>query len=182
MPARFYAPRAVAVVVLLGSLASAPVYAADAAAPAPAAVKTTAAPMHHKHHEHESVEGMRQHVEERIKTLHTKLMITPEQESDWNDVAQAMRDSEAETIAVIHERHNATKPLNAVEDMESYQKIAQAHADGLEKVISAFSTLYDEMSDAQKANADKIFGSYEGHEHGMHKHMHKMHDAKPATK
>src|ERR1700722_11607127 len=41
-----------------------------------------------------SPEMMQEHVENRIKTLHTKLMITPDQESAWNDVAQAMRDNE----------------------------------------------------------------------------------------
>lgn len=164
------ASRLVLLAVLLS--AAAPAYAADKPGVPPKAENA------HCHH-HDSMEGMRQHVEERIATLHSKLMITPEQESDWNDVAEAMRDSEAETTALIHERHHAMKPMTAVEDLESYQKIAQAHADGLDKVASAFSDLYDEMSDAQKANADKIFGGYEGHG-PEHKHMH-MHK-KPAGK
>lgn len=164
MLTRTHAPRLAAVAVLLGSLAAAPAFAADATAPA--AAPTTAM---HKHHEHHGKEDMAQKVEDRIKTLHAKLNLTPEQEDLWNTVAQAMRDSETEISTLIHERHENGGKLTAVEDLQSYQKIAQAHADGLGKVASAFSDLYDKMSDDQKANADKVFGGFEGHEHG-HKH------------
>ncbi len=182
MLASYRTHRLAAVAVLLGSLAcAAPAFAADAtpATPAPAAKMH----MHHKHHEgKEGMEGMRQHVEERIKTLHAKLNITAEQESAWSDVADAMRNSEKDVIALIHERHEHAKTLTAVEDLESYQKIAQAHADGLDKVASAFSTLYDKMSDEQKANADKVFGGFEGHERGKDD-MQCHHDGmKPAGK
>ena len=170
-----------AALVLAGSLAAAPVFAANAPAvttgmaPAattattPASATTTAMKPHHRH---ETMDDMSQRVEERINTLHVKLMITPDQESDWSSVAQAMRDSETETAALIHQRHENKTPMTAVEDLASYQKIAEAHAEGLDKVVSAFSTLYDDMSDAQKANADKVFGGYEGHGpmgHGMKK-------------
>ena len=41
-------------------------------------------------------------VEARIKELHTKLMITPEQEEAWNDVAQVMRD-DSKTMEDAHQ-------------------------------------------------------------------------------
>jgi periplasmic protein CpxP/Spy len=146
--------------ILLGSLAlSSPVFAADASAPA--AGQTAQAP--HKHrHQHED---MAQKVEDRIKTLHAKLNITPDQEAAWGNVAQAMRDNESAIHALIHERHENSLTLTAVQDLESYQKIAQAHADGLQKVADAFGKLYDTMSEQQKENADKVFGGFEGHEH-----------------
>ncbi|MDX2028271.1 MAG: Spy/CpxP family protein refolding chaperone [Alphaproteobacteria bacterium] len=115
-----------------------------------------------------SPEKMKERVEERIKTLHTKLGITKEQEPAWNDVAQAMRDNEVTISSLIRERHDKTKARTAVDDLNSYQKIAQAHADGLKKVSASFEELYKDMSDAQKKNADKVFA--EGH--GLHmKHM-----------
>jgi periplasmic protein CpxP/Spy len=155
---RPHTPRILTAALLLGSLAAAsPVYAADA----PAAATT---PAHHKHHEKK--EDMAQKVEDRIKTLHAKLNITPEQEADWGDVAQAMRDSEINISALIHERHKNAEILTAVQDLEAYQKIAQAHADGLRQVAAAFSKLYDGMSDQQKVNADLVFGHFEGHHHG----------------
>jgi hypothetical protein len=106
---------------------------------------------------------MKQNVELRIKTLHDKLQITPDQEDAWNTVAQAMRDSETSTSNLIMQRHKGAATMTAVEDLQSYQSIAQSHADGLKNVISAFSTLYDNMSDDQKKNADTVFGTFEGH-------------------
>src|SRR5690242_13613812 len=44
-----------------------------------------------------SPEEMAQRVETRIQNLHDKLKITSDEESRWNDVAQAMRDSENTT-------------------------------------------------------------------------------------
>lgn len=132
------------------------------------------APQHHAGMKGHSPEEMRMHVEERIKNLHAKLGITKEQEPQWNDVAQAMRDSEANVSGLIQERHENASSMNAIDDLESYQSIAQAHADGLKKVNASFKTLYDNMSDAQKKNADNVFGSYEGHgEHHGKMHHHK---------
>ncbi len=122
-------------------------------------------------------EEMRQHVEERIKTLHAKLMVTPEQEAQWSDVAQAMRDSEANVSSLIQERHKNAGSMNAVDDLESYQTIAQAHADGLKQVNAAFKNLYATMSDAQKKNADTVFDHYEGHgPEGKPMHHHHKHN------
>lgn len=106
---------------------------------------------------------MAQRVETRIKTLHDKLQITPDQESAWNDVAQSMRDNEANMHDVIEARHANASKMTAIDDLQSYQKIAQAHADGMGKLISSFSSLYDSMSPEQQKNADQVFGSFEGH-------------------
>jgi hypothetical protein len=113
-----------------------------------------------------SPEQMKEMVENRITTLHAKLMITPDQESQWSAVAQAMRDSESATSSLVMQRHENAQTMTAVEDLQSYQAIAQSHADGLKNVITAFSALYDSMSDDQKMNADKVFGTFEGHPHG----------------
>jgi periplasmic protein CpxP/Spy len=161
---RAQAPRILTAAILVGSLAAvSPVYAADASAPAatPAAATTSA-----KHKHHEKQEDMAQKVEDRIKTLHAKLNITSTEEAAWSDVAQAMRDNEASIGTLIHERHKNAETMTAVQDLEAYQKIAQAHADGLQKVADAFSKLYDGMPDEQKANADVVFGHFVGHRNG----------------
>ncbi len=137
---------------------------------------TPAMTTHHDHAMHgpmsESPADMKKHVEMRIKSLHDKLMITKDQEAAWNDVANAMRDNESKTAALVSERQQNAGTMNAVDDMQSYQKIAQAHADGFAKVIAPFQTLYNSMSDAQKKNADKVFGSFEGHGGGKTMHHH----------
>jgi protein CpxP len=98
-------------------------------------------------------------VETRIKSLHTQLKITSDQEDKWNAVADAMRDNAATLDQLAQERAAGRTKMSAVDDLQSYEKIADAHADGLKKLVPAFSTLYDSMSDAQKKNADKIFGN-----------------------
>lgn len=96
-------------------------------------------------------------VEARIKSLHTQLKITSEQEDKWNAVADAMRDNAATLDQLAQQRAAERTKMSAVDDLQSYEKIADAHADGLKKLVPAFSTLYDSMSDAQKKNADNIF-------------------------
>jgi lysophospholipase L1-like esterase len=107
-------------------------------------------------------------VEERIKSLHAKLKITPPEENDWKAVAETMRENEAKIGQLIEARRQNPDNMTAVDDIESYRQITQAHADGLQKMASSFSTLYNDMPDAQKRNADQVFGHFEGRgKHGM---------------
>ncbi len=102
-------------------------------------------------------------VENRIQTLHDKLKITADQEDAWVKVAQTMRDNETNIHQLIRERHAHPDSMTAIDDLQSYQKIAQAHADGLQKLTTVFQDLYNSMSDDQKRNADEVFGRFEGH-------------------
>jgi len=121
-------------------------------------------------------------VEKRIQTLHDKLQITADQESQFAAVADVIRGNEATIHELAEERH-ANEGATAVEDLKSYKGIADAHADGLAKLIPAFEDLYSTLSDAQKANADKLFSQYEGHEghKAHHKHAHHKQAAAPAA-
>jgi len=110
-----------------------------------------------------SSQAMAQHVEDRIKTLHDKLDITSTQEAKWGDVAQAMRDNETTISQLIQARHQDPANMTAVDDLQSYERIAQAHVDGLQKLIPTFQALYNDMSDDQKKDADKAFSHFEGH-------------------
>jgi len=95
-------------------------------------------------------------VEARITQLHKELKITKNQESDWNALAQDMRDN-ARTMSSELKSRNGTKPMNAVDNLKSYAKIADTHADGLKKIVPDFEKLYASMSPAQKKTADTIF-------------------------
>ena len=96
-------------------------------------------------------------VEARIKQLHTELKITPEQESKWNSVAQAMRDNASNMDKLVaQKRQQGPQSMTAVDDLKTAQEFTQAQLDGLKNLTSAFSTLYDSMSDAQKKNADQV--------------------------
>lgn len=98
-------------------------------------------------------------VEARIAQLHKELKITPDQEKDWNTMAQDMRDNAQQMSSLLQERAatSKSKPLNAVDNLRSYQKITDAHADGLKKITPDFEKLYAEMSPTQKKTADTIF-------------------------
>jgi protein CpxP len=97
-------------------------------------------------------------VEQRISDLHAALKITPDEDAHWNAVAQAMRENAAATEKLRAESLTTpSKSMTAVEDLQMYQKFAQAHVDGLKNLISSFSTLYSAMPDAQKKTADGVF-------------------------
>jgi hypothetical protein len=102
-------------------------------------------------------------VEQRITNLHAALKITPNQDAQWNAVANAMREN-ATSMDKLVAATRATPPQNmsAVDDLKSYQKFAQAHVDGLKNLIASFGTLYDAMPDAQKKLADGVFSTSRG--------------------
>jgi protein CpxP len=142
--------RSVAIAALLGTtMLATPLTAAWADNTAVKTAATTAA-----------TETKGETVEQRITALHAALKITPDEEKTWNNVAQAMRENAtAMDTLVASNRTTAPHGMSAVDDLKTYQKVAQAHVDGLKNLISAFSTLYDGMPDAQKKVADEVFNA-----------------------
>jgi len=163
--------RTAAVAALVSGLAFAsPLYAAPGDPPPPPenAMGQPSPPPPPGHHGPgdrmvHSPQAEAQRVEARIKTLHDKLGITKDQEAKWGDVAQAMRDNQTTIDQLIQERHQNPANMTAVDDLQSYEKITQAHVDGLQKLIPAFQSLYSDMSDEQKKSADQAFSRFEGH-------------------
>jgi protein CpxP len=99
-------------------------------------------------------------VEQRITSLHAALNITAPEESDWSNVAQAMRDNAAAMQKLVTEKMaQAPADMTAVDDLNTYVKFAQAHVDGLKNLTSSFDTLYKSMPDAQKKIADQVFAN-----------------------
>jgi hypothetical protein len=100
-------------------------------------------------------------VEQRITELKTALKITPDQDTKWKAVADAMRQNAGMMDKVIQDKQKATN-MTAVQDLKTYQEISQTHLDGLKNVTSAFESLYDSMPDPQKKNADQVFMNFGG--------------------
>lgn len=96
-------------------------------------------------------------VEARVKSLHDSLKITPAQEPQWQAVADVMRDNAKTTSGLIEERAGKTTTMTAIDDLHSYEAIAEAHVAGLKNLIPPVEALYATMSDAQKKNADAVF-------------------------
>ncbi|HXZ01681.1 MAG TPA: Spy/CpxP family protein refolding chaperone [Stellaceae bacterium] len=104
-------------------------------------------------------------IEQRIKSLHAALQITPDQEPQWNAVAQAMREQGQMTGQAIQQRA-ANPAMNAVDELKAYEAIVDAHAQGLQKLVPAFQALYASLSDDQKKKADVLFSHTPHRRHG----------------
>jgi hypothetical protein len=126
-------------------------------APVAAVARTNAvqAPMHRT-----AAKMKHETIEQRIAMLHSSLKITPDEESEWAPVAQAMRDNEAAMQALVVETKAKPQPLNAVDDLRTYAQFTRTHMEGLNAVIASFETLYQAMPEEQKATADQVFHKF----------------------
>jgi len=97
------------------------------------------------------------HIEDRIKELHTQLQITPEQENLWQNVTAVMRDNAQRIDALVKARADHAQTMTAVDDVRAYSDITEAHAEGIKKFLPTFEALYASMSDTQKQHADALF-------------------------
>ncbi|HWX34181.1 MAG TPA: Spy/CpxP family protein refolding chaperone [Steroidobacteraceae bacterium] len=102
-------------------------------------------------------------VESHIKNMHAQLQITSAEETQWAAVAKTMRDSAIETDKAIDKREALVNSASAVDNLNAYADIAQAHADGVRKLAAVFAPLYASMSDDQKKAADALF-AHRAHE------------------
>jgi hypothetical protein len=96
-------------------------------------------------------------IEQYIANLHKQLKITPDEEAQWKQVADVMRQNSTSMQAATNDYAQNAKSMNAVDNLKSYQKIVQTHEDALQRLLPAFQTLYDSMPDAQKKTADQVF-------------------------
>ena len=143
--------RSVAIAALLGAtMLASPLSAARA--------EQTVAP--HNQAAAGATETKGETVEQRITNLHAALKITAEQGTQWNAVAQAMRENAANMDKLVAAtRTTPPQNLSAVDDLKYYEKFAQAHLDGLKNLIGSFEKLYAAMPDAQKKVADGVFNT-----------------------
>ena len=149
-----------ALVMLASAVAMSGAFA-QTSAPASAPTSTSAAAPAGK-------AGHERNVEDRIAYLHSQLKITAAQETQWNAFADVMRNN-GQTMGQLFQQRRAETNLSALDDMKQYATIAQAHADGMKKLVDAFDPLYTSFSPEQKKLADVTFhqpgGGGGGHRH-----------------
>ena len=114
-----------------------------------------AAPMASKKHAGEASEARK--VENHISQLRDELQITPAEEPQWDRVAKTMRENAEEIDQAIDKRDATINTATAVQNLNSYADVVQAHAAAVKKLADSFSALYAEMTDSQKKMADEIF-------------------------
>jgi protein CpxP len=156
-----------AAATLSALLAGAPALAQTAPAPSTTAQPSAAAPAKTK--APRAKVSRTDRVEARIKQLHDELKITDAQTPQWTALAQIMRDNAQSMETQINARKASATTASAVDNLHSYEAIADAHADGLKKFVPAFEALYANLSDDQKKNADDLFRSHQGRSRKMHK-------------
>jgi periplasmic protein CpxP/Spy len=96
-------------------------------------------------------------VENRINELHAQLRITPAEQQQWGQFAQVMRENAHDMDQAFIQRAEQFQSMNAVQNMQSYEQIAEAHAQHVQKLVVAFESLYNAMPDQQKQLADQVF-------------------------
>lgn len=99
-------------------------------------------------------------VEQRITELKAALKISPQQETKWKAVADAMRQNAGMMEKLVQEKRAKASSMTAVDDLETYQDFTKARLDGLKNLTSAFKSLYDSMAADQKKNADQVFQAF----------------------
>ena len=90
--------------------------------------------------------NMEERVDNHIKQLHAQLQITPAEQPQWEQFAQVMRDNARDMDRAFIQRA-----------MQSYEQIAEAHAQHLQKLVPAFDNLYNAMPEQQKKLTDQVF-------------------------
>lgn len=142
--------------------------AAAQSAASGSASTTTSSAQHDTSHKQRSRADV---VEQRISDMHAQLKINDQQSQQWDKFAQTMRDNAQTADRAFRARMQTFSSLNADESMKSYAALAQLHADNMQKLSTAFSTLYASLSDEQKKTADAMFRNEHRKEHApLRKH------------
>ncbi len=99
-------------------------------------------------------------VEQRIADLRTRLKITPSEQKPFDNFVDIMRENARRMDDLVQKRRQTAVSGNAVDQMQAYGAMAQAHADDMQRLVPAFSNLYDALSPVQKKLADQSFREF----------------------
>ena len=92
-----------------------------------------------------SGKSMEEPVENHIKQLHAQLRITPAEQLQWDQFAQVMRENARDMDQAFMQRAQQYPTMNAVQNMQSYEQMAEARVQHLQKLVPAFNNLYNAM-------------------------------------
>ena len=101
--------------------------------------------------------NMEERVENHIKQLHAQLHITPVEQPQWDQFAQVMRENARDMDQAFMQRAQQYPTMNAMQNMQSYEQMAEAHVLHLQKLVPAFDNLYNAMPEQQKQLTDQVF-------------------------
>lgn len=160
--------------LVLAALGAATLGGAMAAAPVVLAQAATEAPrMSQRAHK---LPGER--VDARLAYAKAALKITPEQEAQWNALAEVLRKQARAMDEQITQRRaereaNRDRSTTAIERLERRQQYMASAAARMTEVLEAAKPLYAVLSDDQKKEADTLLnrgGRRHGHRFGGQRH------------
>lgn len=161
---RLSLPACALLVGLGGFVAAAPAFA-QATPPAPATPPTAAAALapgaHGPWHEHRP--SAERFLPGRIAFLKAELKITPQQEPQWNKVAETMQ-LNAHAIDAARAQFQG-EPKDAMQALEARGRFAETMAKNNDRLLAAFRPLYQTLSPDQKQMADEIMAAHFHHHH-----------------
>jgi periplasmic protein CpxP/Spy len=105
-------------------------------------------------------------VDGRIAFLKAELKITPAQETQWQQVATAMRENANaldHTITTVREQRGIA---DAVQRLTLREQFAKVRAENDARLVTAFKPLYASLSSEQQQIANELFIPH----HGWHHH------------
>jgi periplasmic protein CpxP/Spy len=149
----YLASAAIAALVLPG-VALAQSTQAQPAATTPPAATATASPMAAR-----PVPGgtHEQRVETYIRQLRAQLHITPSEQPQWNRYIAVLRENAIGMDQELAQRIAQFQTMNALQNLQSYEKLAEAHAQYVQKLVPAFADLYNAMPEQQQRLTDQVF-------------------------
>jgi hypothetical protein len=107
-----------------------------------------------------------QFVDGRIAFLKAELKITPTQETQWQQVAAAMRENAKALDQTIGSTRQNRASLDAVQRLELREQFAKVRAANDARLLAAFKPLYASLSPEQQQTANQLVGA---HHHWHHR-------------
>jgi protein CpxP len=101
--------------------------------------------------------NMEERVENHIKQLHAQLRITLAEQPQWDQFVQIMRENARDMDQALMQRAQQYPTMNAMQNMQSYEQIVEAHVQHLQKLVPAVDNLYNAMPEQQKKLTDQVF-------------------------
>jgi hypothetical protein len=104
-------------------------------------------------------------VDGRIAFLKAELKITPEQETQWQSVATALRQNANALDQVINSARQQRGALDAVQRLTERGQFDKVRTENDERLLSAFKPLYASLSPEQQQIANQLLGHHHGWRH-----------------
>ena len=92
-----------------------------------------------------------------IDKFRDELKIIPAEQPQWHALAETMRHNAAQMNHLYQQRTQNADKMNAVQILTSYRDFTSAHLKALNRLIPAFTKLYDVLSPTQRKTADELF-------------------------